>query len=111
VPLGKPVRLTMTSQDVIHSFFIPAFRVKQDVVPGRYSYLWFTAEKVGEYHLFCAEYCGTQHSGMIGKVVVNTPADYQAWLAGKVKDQGTDAQAGAKLFVQYGCATCHGQQA
>ena len=80
VPLGRPVRLTMTSQDVIHSFFIPAFRIKQDVVPGRYTSLWFQPTKPGRYHLFCAEYCGTKHSGMIGWVVVMEPADYQQWL-------------------------------
>jgi cytochrome c oxidase subunit 2 len=110
VPIGKPVKLTMTSQDVIHSFYIPAFRVKQDVLPGRYSYQWFTATKPGEYHLFCAEYCGTQHSGMIGKVIAMPPAEYEAWLSGVVKDETLD-KAGARLFEQYGCAACHGQQA
>ena len=80
VPLGRTVKLTMTSQDVIHSFFIPAFRIKQDVLPGRYTAEWFKATKVGEYHLFCAEYCGTSHSGMIGKVVVMDPLDYERWL-------------------------------
>jgi cytochrome c oxidase subunit 2 len=111
VPLGRPVKLTMTSQDVIHSFYIPAFRVKQDVVPGRYSYQWFTPTKVGEYHLFCAEYCGTQHSGMIGRVVVMDQSAYQAWLAGSVPEQGSIATVGGRLFRDYGCATCHGQQA
>ena len=82
VPVGRPVKLMMTSEDVIHSFFVPAFRVKQDVVPGRYTTLWFEATKAGKYHLFCAEYCGTQHSRMIGRVVVMEPAEYQAWLSG-----------------------------
>jgi len=111
VPLGRPVKLTMTSQDVIHSFFIPAFRVKQDVLPGRYSYQWFTPTKVGEYHLFCAEYCGAQHSGMIGSVVVMEEAKYQAWLAGAPRDEPSAAAAGAKLFTQYQCNTCHGERA
>ena len=75
MPIGQAVKLTMTSEDVIHSFYVPAFRMKLDVVPGRYTTAWFEATKVGEYHLFCAEYCGTEHSGMIGKVVVMEPAD------------------------------------
>jgi cytochrome c oxidase subunit 2 len=111
VPLGRPVKLTMTSQDVIHSFFIPAFRVKQDVLPGRYSYQWFTPTKVGTYHLFCAEYCGAQHSGMVGTVEVMEEAKYQAWLAGAVGDQPSAAAAGQKLFYQYQCNTCHGERA
>jgi heme/copper-type cytochrome/quinol oxidase subunit 2 len=82
VPLGRPVKITFTSEDVLHSLFIPAFRVKADAIPGRYSSIWFTPTKAGEFHLFCAEYCGTQHSGMVGRVVVMEPADYQAWLAG-----------------------------
>src|SRR5262249_10969958 len=82
VPIGRPVRLTMTSEDVIHSFYVPAFRTKQDAVPGRYTSIWFEATKVGEYHLFCAEYCGTLHSGMIGHVVVMEPAAFEAWLSG-----------------------------
>jgi cytochrome c oxidase subunit 2 len=109
IPMGRPIKLTMASQDVIHSFYIPAFRVKQDVVPGRYSSEWFTATKIGEYHIFCAEYCGDQHSGMIGKVVVMEPAKYQAWLAGTPADQAPVA-AGEKLFTQYACITCHGQR-
>jgi cytochrome c oxidase subunit II len=106
VPVGRSVKLTMTSEDVIHSFFVPAFRVKQDVVPGRYSTLWFEATKVGSYHLFCAEYCGTQHSGMIGQVVVMEPAEYQTWLSGAAAS-GSLASAGAALFEQLGCVTCH----
>jgi cytochrome c oxidase subunit 2 len=109
VPLGRPIKLMMTSQDVIHSFFVPAFRVKQDVLPGRYSTQWFTATQTGEFHLFCAEYCGDQHSGMIGKVVVMDPAKYQAWLSGTPPDQSPVA-AGEKLFTQYACITCHGQR-
>ena len=80
VPLGRPVRLTMTSQDVIHSFYVPAFRVKQDVLPGRYTSLWFEPTQVGRYHLYCAEYCGTNHSTMGGWVTVMEPVDYQRWL-------------------------------
>ncbi|HQU44738.1 MAG TPA: cytochrome c oxidase subunit II, partial [Pirellulales bacterium] len=79
VPLGQPVRMHMISEDVIHSFFVPAFRVKQDVLPGRYSGTWFEANKIGEFHLFCAEYCGTNHSLMKGRVVVMEPNEYQAW--------------------------------
>ena len=82
VPIGQPVRLTMASEDVIHSFYVPAFRFKRDVVPGRFSAAWFEATKPGKYHLFCAEYCGTRHSNMIGWVYAMKPADYQAWLAG-----------------------------
>jgi len=110
VPLGRAVKLTMASQDVIHSFFIPAFRVKTDVVPGRYMTQWFKATKAGEYHLFCAEYCGTQHSGMIGRVVVMEPAAYEAWLSGTVLDV-PPAEAGEKLFTHFGCTTCHGERA
>jgi cytochrome c oxidase subunit 2 len=106
VPVGQPVKLVMTSQDVIHSFFIPAFRIKQDVLPGRYTTEWFTATKTGEYHLFCAEYCGTSHSGMIGRVVVMEPMEFERWLAtgGTIE---TMASAGEQLFRTYGCAACH----
>ena len=107
VPLGQRVQLTLASQDVIHSFYVPAFRVKQDVVPGRYTKMVFEATKVGTFHLFCAEYCGTQHSGMIGTVTVMEPEKYQEWLAGTVSDE-PPAESGAKLFRQFGCATCHG---
>jgi len=82
VPLGRPVKLIMATQDVIHSFFVPAFRIKQDVVPGRYTTTWFEPTKPGAFHLFCAEYCGTLHSGMIGRVVVLEPRQYEAWLGG-----------------------------
>ena len=106
IPMGRDVKLIMTSQDVIHSFYVPAFRVKQDVVPGRYTTMWFKATKPGTYHLFCAEYCGTQHSGMIGQVVVMEPAQYQAWLTGGGAT-GTMAANGQNIFQQLGCATCH----
>ena len=81
-PMGVPIKLTMTSEDVVHSFYVPAFRVKQDVIPGRYTSVWFEATKTGTYHLFCAEYCGAEHSLMIGKIHVMEPADYEAWLEG-----------------------------
>jgi cytochrome c oxidase subunit 2 len=106
IPVGRPIRLTMTSEDVIHSFFVPAFRTKSDVVPGRYSTTWFEATKTGKYHLFCAEYCGTRHSGMIGWVYVMEPQDYQAWLSGGTGG-GSLADAGEKLFIELGCVNCH----
>jgi cytochrome c oxidase subunit II len=106
VPVGRPVKLIMTSEDVIHDVFVPAFRVKADVIPGRYSHLWFEPTKAGEYHLFCAEYCGTKHSGMIGRVVVMEPDDYQAWLSGGVQE-GSLASSGGKLFQDLACNTCH----
>jgi cytochrome c oxidase subunit 2 len=96
----------MTSQDVIHSFFVPAFRLKMDVLPGRYVVAWFQASKPGQYHLFCAEYCGTKHSGMIGRVIVMEPADYARWLAGGTSG-GSLAAAGERLYLALGCATCH----
>jgi cytochrome c oxidase subunit II len=105
VPLGRDVRMIMTSQDVIHSFFVPAFRIKADVLPGRYTSTWFRAITPGRYHLFCAEYCGTQHSGMIGEVVVMDPADYERWAASGV--DGSLASAGEKSFQHYGCSMCH----
>jgi cytochrome c oxidase subunit 2 len=106
VPTGRPVRITLASEDVIHSFFIPAFRVKHDVVPGHYDEIWFTATKPGRYHIFCAEYCGTEHSGMIGWVNVMTPAAFENWLAGGGAE-GSMASQGEKLFQQLGCSTCH----
>jgi cytochrome c oxidase subunit II len=106
VPVNKDIKLVMTSQDVIHSFFIPAFRIKQDVLPGRYTTLWFRATKPGTYHLFCAQYCGTLHSGMIGEVVVMEPSDYQAWITSSAV-VGSLAQDGKTLFLQLGCNTCH----
>ena len=110
VPIGKPVRLIMTSQDVIHDFAIPAFRIKMDVVPERYTSEWFEATKPGEYHLFCDQYCGTQHSGMVGRIVVMEPDKYQEWLAGTSGNE-SPATAGSKLFVKYSCMNCHSQQA
>jgi cytochrome c oxidase subunit 2 len=105
VPLGRPVKVTFTSEDVLHSLYFPAFRVKADAIPGRYSSVWFTPTKTGEFHLFCAEYCGTKHSGMIGKVVVMEPNDYQAWLSGG--GGLTMAARGEQLFQQLGCVSCH----
>lgn len=106
VPVNQPVKVTMASEDVIHSFFIPAFRVKHDVVPGHYDTLWFEATKPGRYHIFCAEYCGTEHSGMIGWVTVMTQPDYENWLAGG-GSEGSMVSQGEKLFQQMGCASCH----
>jgi cytochrome c oxidase subunit 2 len=106
IPVGRPVKLTMTSQDVIHDFFVPAFRVKKDVLPGRYTTVWFEATAAGEYHLFCSQYCGTQHSGMIGRIVVMPVTEYQAWLSGGATGVSM-ATAGERLFQRLGCNTCH----
>ena len=106
VPVGRPIKVTFTSEDVLHSLFIPAFRVKADAIPGRYSSVWFTPTRAGEYHLFCAEYCGTQHSGMIGRVVVMEPNEYQAWLGGGGGGLSMTARGG-QLFQQLGCVSCH----
>jgi cytochrome c oxidase subunit 2 len=106
LPIGQPVKLIMASQDVIHSFYVPAFRVKQDVIPGRFSTMWFQPTRTGTYHLFCAEYCGNQHSGMVGRVVVMEPADYQTWLSGEVAGE-TMISAGEKLFERLACSNCH----
>lgn len=105
VPMNQPVQLNMISQDVIHSFYVPAFRVKQDVLPGHYSSLWFEATKPGRFHLFCAEYCGTNHSQMLGTVVVMTPEEYSSWLSEESTEPA--AVAGADLFERYRCDTCH----
>jgi len=110
LPAGKPIELTLASQDVIHSLYIPAFRVKMDVLPGRYTQISFTPTKTGEYHLFCAEYCGTLHSGMIGKVVVMQEQEYQDWLARTPSDLAP-VDAGASLFQSMACVTCHGSVA
>ncbi|HXC52119.1 MAG TPA: cytochrome c oxidase subunit II [Candidatus Limnocylindrales bacterium] len=135
VPIGRPVKLTMASEDVIHSFYVPAFRVKADVVPGRYATMWFEATQTGTFHLFCAEYCGTEHSRMIGSVTVMDAADYEAWLTtgnpspveiaagtagpasgsaggasvvqGAAGAAASPVQAGAALFQEKACATCH----
>jgi cytochrome c oxidase subunit II len=106
VPVNTPIKLTLTSQDVIHSFFLPVFRIKQDALPGQYRTLWFEANRTGAYHLFCAEYCGTNHSKMIGQVIVMEEHDYEAWLSGV--DNSRPVESGAKLFVEYDCINCHG---
>jgi cytochrome c oxidase subunit 2 len=111
VPAGRNIRLTMGSEDVIHDYSIPAFRVKMDVVPGKLTTLWFNATTPGTYHLFCAEYCGTKHSGMIGEVIVMEPQDYEAWLSGGTAGPAVPpAQAGEQLFAQNACLTCHSGQ-
>ncbi|HEX3676939.1 MAG TPA: cytochrome c oxidase subunit II [Sphingomicrobium sp.] len=106
VPVGEDVRLVMASQDVIHSFYIPALRIKQDVVPGRYETMWFRADKVGRYHLFCAEYCGTDHAKMGGWVTVMNPREFADWLQAQ-GGQETLAAEGEQLFRRYGCSGCH----
>jgi cytochrome c oxidase subunit 2 len=105
VPVGRAIRVTFTSEDVLHSLYFPSFRTKADAIPGRYSNVWFTPTKVGEYHIFCAEYCGTRHSGMIGRVTVMEPAAYQAWLSGG--GEGPLSARGERLFSQLACNTCH----
>lgn len=106
IPVDVPVRLTMTSEDVIHDFFVPAFRVKMDVVPGRYTSEWFEATQPGSYHLFCAQYCGTLHSGMTGTIEVMSPTDYAQWLRDNAPAESM-SQMGQQLFSQLGCDTCH----
>jgi cytochrome c oxidase subunit II len=106
VPVNQPIKVELASEDVIHSFYIPAFRVKQDAVPGRRTSIWFKATKPGTYHLFCAEYCGTEHSRMIGSVVVMEAQDYEAWLAGGAAGKSLVA-SGAELFQSLACVTCH----
>jgi len=106
VPLGVPTRLILATQDVIHSFFIPAFRVKQDAVPGYFTTLWFTPTKEGVYSLFCAEYCGTEHARMIGSVTVMSRADYQAWLQTGQQEE-SPVSVGARLYHSLGCSGCH----
>jgi cytochrome c oxidase subunit 2 len=113
VPLGRVVKLTMISQDVIHSFYVPAFRIKKDVIPGSYHSQWFIPTKEGKYHLFCAEYCGTDHSKMIGTVFVMKPEDYEKWLKneqwgiGNLRRAETMKEAGERLFTELGCNSCH----
>jgi cytochrome c oxidase subunit II len=106
VPINEAVRLTMTSQDVIHSFYVPAFRVKQDVLPGRYTQMWFRATRLGAFPLMCTQYCGTNHAQMGGSIVVLSPADYARWLAGS-DSAGSLASQGAQLFRSHGCSGCH----
>jgi cytochrome c oxidase subunit II len=105
VPVNRPVRIVLASEDVIHSLFFPVFRTKVDVLPSRYRTLWFEATKTGSYHIFCAEYCGTLHSGMVGWVHVMEPTEYQRWLAGG--SEGSMASQGEQLFQKYACNTCH----
>lgn len=109
VPVETPVRLVMTSPDVIHSLYIPAFRLKKDVVPGRYNKMWFRAVRPGEYVMFCAEYCGTSHSDMLARVVVHPPGEFEKWLeeAANVLKKLPPAEAGAKLAMTRGCLQCH----
>jgi cytochrome c oxidase subunit II len=106
VPVGRPIKVLVTSEDVLHDLYFPSFRTKIDAIPGRYQPLWFEATKPGRYHIFCAEYCGTKHSGMIGTVIVMEPQQYQDWLAGG-GSEGTMAERGAKLFNDLACNTCH----
>ncbi len=109
VPVARPVELVMTSRDVIHSLYIPAFRIKRDVVPGRYAKVWFEATEPGDYDLFCAEYCGTNHSNMITKVVVHPSGEFETWLgkASNFLEQMTPVDAGRKIFQVRGCQQCH----
>lgn len=109
VPANRPVRLQMSSEDVIHSFFIPAFRVKMDVLPNRYTSIWFEATATGDYQVFCTEYCGTQHSGMLAMVTVHTREDFQDWLesAGAADEDMPLPELGEMLYRQQGCASCH----
>jgi cytochrome c oxidase subunit 2 len=106
LPLGRPVRMVMTSQDVIHSFFVPDFRVKQDVLPGRYTSIAFTPSRTGEYRLYCAEFCGTEHAMMLGRIVVMRPAEFARWLDAGPHQPGMAAR-GYELYRRYGCSGCH----
>jgi cytochrome c oxidase subunit 2 len=105
VPAGRPFKLLLTSEDVIHSFFVPDFRIHMDVLPGRYTSTWFQATRPGTYHLFCSQYCGTNHAGMIGTVTVMEPVEYQDWL--RLRAEGSLAQEGRKTFLKYRCLSCH----
>jgi cytochrome c oxidase subunit 2 len=107
VPVGRPIKLTMTSEDVIHDFAVPAFRIRKDVLPGRYTTQWFEATKTGRYHFFCDQYCGTNHALMKGEVIVMDSVDYEQWLSGGLRGESM-AEAGAKLYNQLACITCHG---
>ena len=107
VPAGRKIKLIMTSEDTIHDFFVPAFRIKNDVLPGKYTTQWFEATKPGTYHLFCAEYCGMNHSGMIGSVIVMQPSEFDNWLSGNAS-QISPAVAGQQLYESLGCVSCHG---
>lgn len=109
VPEGKPIRLVMKSEDVNHGFFVPAFRVKQDLMASMYTQLWFKATKIGTYDLFCTQYCGTGHSAMLGKVIVMSPEDYEKWEKSEeqVATGAPSAERGKELYVQRGCNACH----
>ncbi len=106
VPIGQPTKLIITSQDVIHSFYIPSFRIKMDAIPGRYTTVWIEPTRVGDFHLFCAEYCGTKHSGMIGWIHAMEPREYQTWVE-KGGAEGSMVSLGEKMFHQFACANCH----
>ncbi len=106
IPVGRPIKLVMTSEDVIHDFFVPALRVKKDVLPGRYTSIWFEANRPGQYHFFCSQYCGTDHSLMKGWVTVMEPADYERWLTAGTSRESM-AASGQRLFQQLECSTCH----
>ena len=110
IPVDTPIKMTLASEDVIHAFFVPAFRVKQDVVPGRYNSLWFEATRTGQFRIMCAEYCGTDHSKMGGIVTVLEKEEYEAWLRGERQPQGYPASAGEDLFTSLACSTCHGAE-
>ncbi len=107
VPVNAPIKLIMTSSDVIHSFFVPSFRIKQDVVPGKYTALWFNADKIGDYNVFCTEYCGKDHSAMLAKIKVVSRADYEQWLANDPNKGMSLADLGAKLYRDKACIGCH----
>jgi cytochrome c oxidase subunit 2 len=107
VPVGRNVKLVLASEDVIHDFFVPAFRVKMDVVPGHYNTMWFRPTKAGRYHFFCSQYCGTNHAVMGGWVTVMEPSDYAAWLSGSMGENEDPVTAGEKLFAEKACSTCH----
>jgi|tagenome__1003787_1003787.scaffolds.fasta_scaffold20803043_2 cytochrome c oxidase subunit 2 len=109
VPMGKPIKLLLISEDVIHSFFVPAFRIHMDVLPQRYTSVWFQATAPGEYHLFCSQFCGTNHSGMVGRVIVMGASDYQQWL--NFDAEGSLALRGRQVFLQYRCLSCHSADA
>jgi cytochrome c oxidase subunit II len=109
VPVGRPIRLVMTSEDVIHSFFVPDFRIHMDLLPERYTSVWFQATRTGRFHLFCSQYCGTNHAGMTGEVIVMKPADYERWLHSSA--EGSLALQGRKVFLKYRCVSCHSADA
>ena len=106
VPVGEPVLITMISQDVIHSLYIPALRIQMETLPGRYTQLWFKADTTGRFHILCSEFCGTDHSKMAGILTIMAPAAFQDWLEGAGSNQDL-AAAGSRLFSTYGCSGCH----